>query len=120
MAIYTSFEKYIEAETDLMARIQRIDNIIIALENSMINAGTVQPGKDTAALNEHTEEYSLDDGQTKIRTKYRNANEFIEATAAAINKFDFIKQKLIARLNNNRTGRVIRLVDSKNLNTGCA
>jgi hypothetical protein len=103
--IYESTEKFIESCTNLKDRINRIQLVIAALDNMMI----------TAATTGNYDEYSLDDGQTKIRTKYRDIN----AIANSIDKFDLILQKLYARLNNNKNGRMIRLVDTKNFYPRC-
>lgn len=100
---YDSIEKYVESASGLEARITRIQNIITAMEiQAAASAGTA--GK--------FDEYSLDTGQSKVRTKYRSPAEL----QAAILAWDALLQKLIARLNNQRTGRVIQLRDHKNFN----
>jgi len=100
---YDSIEKYVESATTLEARIERVQLIISAMEiQALASPGT--SGK--------FEEYSLDTGQTKVRTKYRNPQEL----QAAILAWDGLLQKLIARLNNQRTGRVVQLRDHKNFN----
>ena len=100
---YDSIEKYVESVSGLEARILRLENIITALEIQAA-AGAGSAGK--------YDEYSLDDGQSKIRTKYRNPQEL----QAAILGWDALRQKLIARLNNQRIGRVVQLRDHKNFN----
>lgn len=112
MVIYESIQKFIECGIDTLDRINRLSVIIRLLEDSMINA-TINGDIATGTGVGHVEEYSLDDGQTKIREKYRD----VSAIAATIDKFDFLRQKLIARLNN-QGNRVFRLVDSKSFN-GC-
>jgi len=100
---YDSIEKYVESATTLEARIERIQLIISSMEiQAAASAGT--SGK--------IDEYSLDTGQTKVRTKYRNPTEL----QAAILAWDILLQKLIARLNNQKTGRVVHLRDHKNFN----
>lgn len=93
---YDSADIYISSATTLREKITRIDAIITALEDTAL----VAAGKGDVT------EYSLDDGQTKIRTVYRDA----ASIAVAIANFEQIKQRYVNRLN----GRHIRLVDSKN------
>lgn len=101
MAVYfDSADIYINQGIDVRAKIARINNIITALEDSALKA----------AASGNVSEYSLDDGQTKIRTVYRNA----EDVASAINAFETVRQRWINQLN----GRQVRLVDSKNFNNG--
>lgn len=101
MAVYfDSAYIYINQGIDVRAKIARINNIITALEDSALKA----------AASGNVSEYSLDDGQTKIRTVYRNA----EDVASAINAFETVRQRWINQLN----GRQVRLVDSKNFNNG--
>lgn len=101
MAVYfDSADIYINQGIDVRAKIARINNIITALEDSALKA----------AASGNVSEYSLDDGQTKIRTVYRNA----EDVASAITAFETVRQRWINQLN----GRQVRLVDSKNFNNG--
>lgn len=97
MAVYyDSAQAYIDTATTLRERIDRLSAIITALETSALKA----------AGTGNMSEYSLDDGQTKIRTVYRNAEE----VANAITAFERIRQMWWARL----SGRHTRLVDGKN------
>lgn len=96
MPFFDSSDIYINSATSLREKITRINNVITALENAAL----------TAASGQNIQEYSLDDGQTKIRTAYRNASDI----AQAINAFEFIRQRWVNQLN----GRHVRLVDSKN------
>ena len=101
MAVYfDSADIYINQGIDVQAKIARLNNIIKALEDSALKA----------AASGNVSEYSLDDGQTKIRTVYRNA----EDVASAISAFETVRQRWINQLN----GRQVRLVDSKNFNNG--
>lgn len=93
---YDNAAIYIEETADLLIRIQRITAVIAALETNML----------TSAATGSISEYSLDDGQTKIRTVYRDTIQ----VAAAITGFERIKQRYINQLN----GRTFRLVDGKN------
>jgi len=96
MVYYDSADIYISSASSLREKITRIQAIITALENAAL----------TGAANGHLSEYSLDDGQTKIRTAYRSMTE----VADSINAFEAIKQRWVNQLN----GRHVRLVDSKN------
>lgn len=93
---FDSADVYINQGIDVREKITRINAIITALEDASLKAASTG----------NISEYSLDDGQTKIRTVYRNAVE----SAAAINAFETIRQRWINQLN----GRVVRLMDSKN------
>jgi len=76
---------YIQSATSQLERLQRINNIIDALELQILeNVG-----------NEPITEYSLDDGQVKIRTVYRS----IEAMTKAIEQLEKIKYRLLNELN---------------------
>lgn len=94
---YDSADIYIESASSLRDKIQRIDQVIDGLISNALKA----------ASNDNIEEYSLNDGQTIIRTTYRGA----EAVQKSINAFESIKQMYVNRLN----GRSFRLVDSKSI-----
>lgn len=64
---------------------------------------------DTAGTSNYSE-YYLDDGQTRISTKYRSVMD----VQAGIFAFERLRQMYLNRLN----GRMIRLVDGKNFR-GC-
>ena len=96
MVYFDSADIYINGGINLQDKITRLNAIITALEDSALKA----------AANGNISEYSLDDGQTKIRTVYRNAAD----VANAISAFETIRQRWINQLN----GRHMRLVDSKN------
>lgn len=100
MVVYDSASIYIESRTNAKAKLIAIDAIIDALFLTAIKA----------AEGENITEYWLDDGQTKIKTIKRSSKE-IEASIAAFQK---LKHYYMNQLN----GRVFRLVDSKNFNTG--
>lgn len=96
MVIYDSAALYIEAQSGLQAKIIAIDAIIEALLITAVKAAT----------NDNISEYSLNDGQTQIKTVYKGA----DAVVRSIKEFEKIKQLYVNRLN----GRMIRLVDDKN------
>ena len=97
MVQYDSAQIYIDSATTLREKIVKIDLIIIALETTALKA----------ASTDEISEYWLDDGQTKIKTVYKGADSVLKSIMA----FESIKQMYINRLN----GRVMKLVDSKNL-----
>jgi hypothetical protein len=97
MAVYYSSEYiYITSTTVLKERLARIRAIIVALMDTQLQA----------ALSDNISEYSLDDGQTKIRTVNRSSGDI----AKTIEDLQRIEQTYLNQLN----GRVIRLVDGKN------
>lgn len=81
MAIYTDITVYIRCASDIRQKIARIDSIIELLEDSLLNN----------ALDSGIEEYSLDDGQTKIKSVLRDPSA-IEKAILALEKR---KQRLI-------------------------
>lgn len=96
MPIFDSAYIYIESATSLCDKITRIDAVIDALLTNALKAATT----------DNIEEYSLNDGQTIIKTRYRNSASVMRS----IKEMETIKQVYVNRLN----GRMIRLVDSKN------
>lgn len=84
---------YIESATSLQERLARIDAILLALENRMIDSGAGTSNK---------ESYSLDDGQVKISTQYRS----IEEIANAITAFEKLRERILNKLNGR--GMVLR------------
>jgi hypothetical protein len=98
MTQYDSAAVYIESFSDTTSRIKAIDSIIEAL---LLTAAK-------AASGDHIFEYTLDNGQTIIKSTYKGA----DGVYKSIQAFEKLKQMYINRLN----GRVVRLVDSKNIN----
>jgi len=96
MIEFDSATIYVQSATTLEDKIARYDAIITALETSVLAAS------EKAGVSE----YSLDDGQVKIKSVYRNPDE----VAATIKAFMAIREVYVNRLN----GRHMRLVDSKN------
>jgi len=97
MVIYDSAYIYIDSATTLAEKIDKLDTIITALEDTALKA----------AANDDIEEYWVDDGQAKIKTTYRSAMAVINSIQA----FERMRQMYINKLN----GRVSRLVDSHSL-----
>lgn len=100
MLTFDSSSIYITSATTLHEKLTRVNAIITALEDVALKA----------AANGDISQYSLDDGQTKIMTNYRTA----EDVANSIQAFEVIRQRYINQLN----GRMVRLVDSKNFRNG--
>lgn len=96
MVYFDSSSIYINSASDLRAKIVRCEAVIEAL---FVAA-------EKAAANEDISEYSLDDGQSKIKTVYKSA----ASVMAAIDVFQRQQQRYINQLN----GRAVRMVDSKN------
>lgn len=97
MPVYTSVGLYIETAASDAERYERVDAVIDALEAQLIKA----------AANENIAEYSLDDGQTKISTVYRSVESIEKAIFSMIRLKNYYANKL--------NGRVVTLVDSKNI-----
>ena len=76
---------YIQEAASTFERVQRIESIINALELQMLSA----------TANEPIQEYSLDDGQVKIRTMYRS----IKGMQDGIFVLEQMKNRLINQLN---------------------
>ena len=89
--------QYLESKTTLQERITAIDSLI---DSMILRIGEVVNG-----MNVSVEEYQMDDGQMKIRTRYRNVKD-VEAGVASLEK---MKQMYVNRLN----GRVFNLRDSR-------
>lgn len=103
--IYQSCINYIESATDTKSRLARVLATRTALENQRL----------AMAMNGNkvgVQEYSLDDGQTKIRTVYRSTNELTLAIAAL--------NAEAVDLQNRLNGRMVKLMGEKNFNNrGC-
>lgn len=96
-----------EKESQLLAtcktakdKVARYNQIITALENILIDGGS----------NLDVGEYSLDDGQTKIRRTFRGPNEIFDA----IEKFERLKNRAIR----NTFGPIVQLRNQEQLKRG--
>lgn len=99
MVIYTSFEQYVQSATTIQAKLAKIDAIIdVLLTTALVSAGS-----------DNTQEYSLDDGQSKVSTIYKGTDGVMKSIAAFEKLRDYYKTKL-----DNNTGRVVQLVDRRN------
>jgi peptidyl-tRNA hydrolase len=94
--VYSSAAIYIESATSLQDKITKIDAIITAL----LDVAT------TATATDNIDEYWLDSGQTKIKTKYRGVSSIF----ASIQNFEKLKTMYQNKLN----GHSMRLIDSRN------
>lgn len=98
MVVYDSCAIYVDSATTLKDRLARIDAIIAALETTALRS----------AGNEDITSYLLDNGQTKIQAMYRDSASVMKA----IQGFEVIRERILAKLNKSR---VTRLVDQRNL-----
>lgn len=97
MAHFDSEVLFIESVDTLKGKVSNTEAIIAALQTTALKS----------AGNQDIDEYTLDDGQTKIRTSFRNIGQIIQA----IKDFEQLKQMYLNTLN----GRLVRLVDSKSV-----
>jgi len=96
MIYFDSCSTYVQSKQTLLDKIAAIDAIIDMLESTAL----------TMAGNDNVQEYSLNDGQTIIKTIYKGS----VGIASAIDDFERIRQRYVNRLN----GRMHRAVDGKN------
>lgn len=100
MVTYDTAQMYVQSKTTLEEKLAAVEAIMDSL---------LLMAADSAGSSNYSE-YYLDDGQTKISTKYRSVMD----VQAGIFAFERLRQMYLNRLN----GRVLRLVDSKNFR-GC-
>lgn len=100
MVVYTSAADYVDSATTLKDKIQRLDAIILQLMTVALKA----------VETDNILEYSLDDGQTKIQTKYTGAKQVV----ASIKAYEDLKERYKVMLNN-QGQRKVRLIDEINL-----
>ena len=98
--IYTSIPAVLESVTTLEARIAMLDTILNGMETAILRASTTG----------EFDLYRIDTGQTKNEVTYRSIGELTSGYAALIK----VQQMFYARLNNNKQGRIHRLVGNKN------
>jgi 2C-methyl-D-erythritol 2,4-cyclodiphosphate synthase len=100
MAAYDTILNYLNCSSSVQEEIARTDAIITALMDAQLNA----------AINSgDIDEYSLDDGQTKIRTVIRDPEKIMKAIEALERRKNHI-------INQNCLGRVIKLRDKDSFN----
>lgn len=104
MVIYTSAYEYIHSTTDLLTKINKIQQVIAALTQTMLDG----------APSGNILEYSLDTGQSKMKTVYKGSESIVNQISALEKLCDVY----IVKYNRANNGNIIRLVDSKNLKGG--
>jgi hypothetical protein len=95
---FSSTRQYILSCNSIADKIIAIDKVIEALFLLMLEPEVIEK--------QYISEYSLDDGQTKIRAVYRGVDG-ITKTIASLNKMRIYYV-------NQQTGRRFRMVDGKN------
>lgn len=98
--VYYNIPAILEACGTLEARVTMLDTILTGMETAMLKSTTTG----------QFELYRLDTGQTKNEVQYRSIDELTAAYASLLK----IQQMLLTRINANRQGRVIRMVDGRN------
>lgn len=101
MAYYESVSRYVTSTTNYEDKIVKIDQVIAALYDTAIRM----------ADGEDVQSYSFDDGQVKVNNIFRDS----ATVTAAIVRYEQLREELIAKIDNRRLGRIVRMVDSKNL-----
>jgi hypothetical protein len=82
---FYTISQYIDCKTNLLEKIGAIDSMIAAMELKILDAtGSAE-----------YDEYSMDDGQMKVRTKYRS----VEDVLAGIKALEQLKQRYVNRHN---------------------
>lgn len=82
---FYTISQYVESKTDLASKILAIDALISAMELKIVDAtGSAE-----------YDEYSMDDGQMKVRTKYRSVADVM----AGITALEQLKQRYVNRYN---------------------
>lgn len=104
MLYYDSAAIYINSAASQQARLANINAVLTALYAQRLATAL----NDTKA---NVSEYSLDDGQTKIKTVYRNLDQINNA----IHTLERERQTVYNQLN----GRMTRLRDQRNFRNGC-
>lgn len=82
---FTTISQYIECKPTLFDKIKAINLLIDAMELKMLDV------TDSVAY----DEYQMDDGQMKVRTKYRSVKDVM----AGINGLEQLKQRYVNRYN---------------------
>lgn len=101
MVVYTSAYEYIHSTNDLLTQIGKIKQVIDALTQAMIDG----------APSGNILEYSLDTGQSKMKTVYKSATAIVDQIAA----LEKLNDIYVVKYNKINNGSIVRLVDSKNL-----
>lgn len=100
MIVYTKIPEVLDSCTTLQARIDMLNTILNGMESAMLKASTTG----------QFQEYKLDTGQTISEIRYRSLTELTKMYDALLE----LQQKLMARIDNNNMGRVLRAVPGQN------
>lgn len=84
-----SVSQYIESKCNLESKIKAIDNLISAMELKLLDVSA------SVAY----DEYNMDDGQMKVRAKYRSSSDVL----AGITAMEALKQRYVNRFNGRAT-----------------
>lgn len=98
MVVFEKASDYFRSCSDNRTMITAIDAVITAL--IVASAAAAESG--------HIQEYWFDDGQVKIRNNFRNPADI----PGAIQAYRRLRNDLVQE----NTGRIIKLIDGKNLN----
>lgn len=104
MVIYRSAYEYLSTCQSYRDKAAACDKIIAALLTTA----------ELAAAGDEVTEYAMDDGQTKIKTIYKGADAVFES----IKRFEGLKLFYETQLSNRKNGRIMRLIDIRNLQGG--
>jgi hypothetical protein len=105
MAIYKCAKDYIGSCTTIDQQIAAIEQIQMALLTQALTSIET-----SVANGESISQYSLNDGQTIISASYRSASEI----KRDYENYEYLKNML----RNNKSGRMVRLVDHKSFYHG--
>lgn len=95
-ATYTIID-YLNHKTTLKAKIQAIEDLTAKMFEASLEGAL--------GLNSGIQEYSMDDGQIKVKTVYRSVDQIL----ASIKTLEALKQMYLNQLN----GRVTNLINAK-------
>tara|TARA_R110001632_G_scaffold89055_5_gene192183 strand:+ start:171 stop:467 length:297 start_codon:yes stop_codon:yes gene_type:complete len=93
MIVYDNASIYISSKASIKEKIEAIDQVINALEETALRSAT----------KDDINEYWLDDGQTKIKTVYKSTSEVVNSISSLITLKEYYLNKY--------HGRVFRLKD---------
>ena len=99
--VYTSILQYLETGTSIKDKIDRLDVIILSMMDAV--------GR--SVLSGEFSEYRYDDGHSKIDVIYRD----IKALTKTIEDLRHLQMLFRNDFERNVNGRVVRLVDGKNM-----
>ncbi len=95
---YMTIEQYVECKSALIGKVATYDILIDSMEKSML-AAMLAPDGSAAG---HYAEYELDDGQAKVRARFRSLDQM----AAGLKSLRNIRQSYINQYNGRGTRHV--------------